>query len=66
MINSTDVQENFAATMRELSAKWRNMSQQQKDVYSAAAARSQKPLWEGHHFNFIRGMHDYSELQYII
>jgi len=44
MINSTDVQENFAATMRVLSAKWRNMSQQQKDVYSAAAARSQKPL----------------------
>ena len=33
-------QENFAETMRQLSAAWRNMSQQEKDRYRTAAVSS--------------------------
>jgi len=33
------LQENFAETMRQLSAAWRTMSEQEKDRYRVAAAR---------------------------
>jgi len=34
------MQENFAETMRQLSAMWRGMSDQEKDRYRAAARQS--------------------------
>jgi len=33
------MKDNFAETMRELSAAWRNMSEQEKDRYRDAAAQ---------------------------
>jgi len=37
------VKENFAETMRQLSAGWRNMTEQEKDRYRNAAARQSVP-----------------------
>ena len=36
------MKENFAETMRQLSAAWRNMTQAEKDRYRAAAAQTTK------------------------
>jgi len=36
-------QDNFAETMREVSALWRGLSEEEKDQYRQAAARQSQP-----------------------